>query len=56
MKLCIAINKTVKLVNNGIDFKTFWKGVPQMCGEDADLAMKIFKVINYRKNYNFCYP
>jgi hypothetical protein len=49
MKLCSGINKTLRLVGKGIDFKTFWKGVPQMSGEDADLAYKLFNVINDRK-------
>lgn len=49
MKLCSGINKTLRLVGKGIDFKTFWKGVPQMSGEKGDLAYKLFNVINDRK-------
>jgi Ca2+-binding EF-hand superfamily protein len=50
MKLCVALNKSLKFINNGIDFRTFWKGVPQMRNEGMDLAEKMFNVINERKN------
>jgi len=45
LKLCIAINKDLKLANLGIDNKTFHRGVPEMSTEDEYLAKKIFNTI-----------
>jgi len=50
LKLSIAINKTSEMVGNGIDWKTFHKGVPEMCIEDKSLAQNIFSVINITKD------
>ena len=46
MKLNICINKDRKIINKGIDFNTFYKGVPEMSNESEDLAKKMFNVIN----------
>jgi len=50
MKVCIALNKAIKLINYRIDFETFFKGVPQMRSESEELARKIFETINERHN------
>ena len=50
LKICIALNKSVKLIHEGIDFETFFKGVPQMRSESNELARKIFKIVNEKQN------
>jgi hypothetical protein len=50
MKICVAINKDLKISKKGIDFNTFWKCVPQLSVEKANLAKKIYKVINESEN------
>ena len=46
LKLSIAINKTTELIHLGIDWKTFHRGVPEMCIEGEQLAKNIFSVNN----------
>ena len=50
MKICIALNRSMKILKKGVDFKTFHQGVSQMSTESEDLARKIFNTINERNN------
>jgi Ca2+-binding EF-hand superfamily protein len=50
MKICIALNKSMKILNKGVDFRTFHQGVSQMSTESEELAKKIFNTINVTKN------
>ena len=46
LKICVTINKNIKLVKEGIDFTTFFSCNPQMNSQGKDLALKIFNSIN----------
>ena len=46
LKICVNINKNIKLVKEGIDFTTFFSCNPQMNSQGKDLALKIFNSIN----------
>lgn len=50
VKICIALNRSMKVLKKGVDFKTFHQGVLQMSTESEELARKIFKTINERNN------
>jgi hypothetical protein len=50
IKVCIALNKTMKILNRGLDFNIFKNGVSQMRTESEELAQKIFETINERNN------
>lgn len=52
IKICIALNKSIKILKKGVDFRTFHQGVSQMSTESEELARKIFNTIN-EKNSNF---
>lgn len=50
IKICIALNRSMKILKKGVDFKTFHQGVLQMSTESEELAKKIFTTINVKNN------
>lgn len=50
MKICICLNRSLTILKKGIDFKTFFNGIPHIKHQGAELAKKIFDTLNYRTN------
>lgn len=46
IKICIGLNKSMTYLKEGLDFDTFFQGIPQMRLEGQELARKIFDTIN----------
>ena len=50
VKICVALNRAIKVLKKGVDFKTFHQGVSQISSESEELARKIFNSINEKNN------
>ena len=48
--LCYGLNKSKTILENGIDFSTFWRCVNEISTEKARFIQKLFKQINSKKS------
>ena len=46
LKICVIINKNLKLIKEGIDFDTFYNCILQMNSQGKEMTKKIFNTIN----------
>lgn len=50
MKLCLALNKSIKCLKQGLDFPTFHQLIPEVKTEEKSFAQCIFNIFNKSKS------
>lgn len=46
LKICVSINKNLRVIKEGIDFNTFFNSIPKIKLQKKEMAIKIFNAIN----------
>lgn len=50
LKICVAVNRTLKIIKEGIDFRTFYVGMPEIWKENEHFAKSLFNIFDQNKN------